>query len=183
MAERIVQGQGALITEYAFGVQPEARNFPPRNRIISGLSLGVLVVEAGETSGALITANFALEQNRDVFAVPGNINSPVSLGTNRLIQRGAKLVLTANDILEELNLMMATEQQAVQMALPESAEEALLLPNLTQPIHIDDLTRLTGLPAALVSSTLTLMELKGMVQQVGGLNYVLVREPGAPYGV
>ncbi len=182
LAEQIAQGHGALISEYALGVQPEARNFPPRNRIISGLSLGVIVVEAGETSGALITANFAVEQNRDVFAVPGNANSPASLGTNRLIQRGAKLILSANDVLEELNLVMAVEQQAVQMALPESAEEALLMPNLLQPIHMDELTRLTGLPAGLVGSTLTLMELKGMVQQVGSLQYVLVREAGAPYG-
>lgn len=178
IAAQIVQnGQGALVSEYALGVQPEARNFPPRNRIISGLSLGVVVVEAGEPSGALITANFALEQNREVFAVPGNINSPASRGPNRLIQQGAKLVTCVEDILEELNLTMVTEQVAVQLALPESAEEAALLATLTaQPTHIDDLSRETGLPAALVSSTLTLMELKGIVQQVGGMNYVRVRE-------
>lgn len=149
-------------------MQPDARNFPPRNRIISGLTLGTVVVEAGEPSGALITANFALEQNREVFAVPGNINSPASRGPNRLIQQGAKLVTRVEDILEELNLTLVTEQVAVQLALPESAEEAALLATLTaQPTHIDDLSRETGLPAALVSSTLTLMELKGIVQQVG----------------
>ncbi|MCA9991553.1 MAG: DNA-protecting protein DprA [Ardenticatenaceae bacterium] len=183
IAAQIVQnGQGALVSEYALGVQPDARNFPPRNRIISGLTLGTVVVEAGEPSGALITANFALEQNREVFAVPGNINSPASRGPNRLIQQGAKLVTRVEDILEELNLTLVTEQVAVQLALPESAEEAALLATLTaQPTHIDDLSRETGLPAALVSSTLTLMELKGIVQQVGGMNYVRVRESEPVY--
>jgi DNA processing protein len=170
------------VSEYALGVQPDARNFPPRNRIISGLSLGTIVVEAGERSGALITADFALEQNREVFAVPGNINSHASKGTNRLIQQGAKLVRCVGDVLEELNLTMVPQQVAVQMALPESAEEAALLQHLSpQPIHVDDLSRACGLPSAQVSSTLTLMELKGMVQQVGGMRYVLSREPDPVY--
>jgi DNA processing protein len=182
LADRILDGHGAVISEYALGVTPDAKNFPPRNRIISGLSLGVLVVEAGSRSGSLITANFALEQNREVFAVPGNINSLASKGTNRLIQQGAKPVLEVEDILEELNLTMVMEQVAVQKAVPDSAEEALLLNYLShQPVHIDSLSRDCGLPSAMVSSTLTLMELKGMVQQVGGMNYVLVREPEALY--
>lgn len=183
LADRIVQEErGVIISEYALGVQPDARNFPPRNRIISGLSLGVVVVEAGDTSGALITANFAVEQNREVFAVPGSILSPVSKGPNRLIQQGAKLVTNVNDILEELNLTQTVERTAVQLALPESAEEALILGHLShQPIHIDELSREIGLPAALVSGTLALMELKGMAQQVGGMNYVLAREPGPIY--
>jgi DNA processing protein len=182
LAQSITQGHGALISEYGLGVQPEAKNFPPRNRIISGLSLGVLVVEAGEQSGALITTNFAAEQNRDVFAVPGNINSPVSKGPNRLIQQGARLVSCVEDILEELNIYMVAEQTAVQMALPETAEEAALYTHLSsQPVHIDDLSRASNLPTALVSSTLTIMELKGMVQQVGGMNYILVREEGPVY--
>lgn len=174
LAEKIQAGQGAILTEYALGVQPEARNFPPRNRIISGLSLGVVVVEAGLTSGALITAAFALEQDREVFAVPGNVHSPASQGANRLIQRGAKLVTKVEDVLEELNLGLVPEQTAAQMTLPESAEEALLLEHLSgQPVHVDELSQSAGLPTALVSSTLTLMELKGMVRQVGGMNYVL----------
>jgi DNA processing protein len=182
LARRIADGKGAVISEYALGVKPDAKNFPPRNRVISGLSLGVVVVEAGYPSGALITADFALEQNREVFAVPGNINSLASKGTNRLIQQGAKLVLSVEDILEELNLSMVSEKVAVQMALPDSAEEALLLTHLShQPVHVDELSRECGLPSSMVSSTLTLMELKGTVQQVGGMNYVLIREPDPSY--
>lgn len=183
IVNQILNGQqGAILSEYGLGTRPEARNFPPRNRVISGLSLGVVIVEAGERSGALITANFALEQDREVFAVPGNISSPASKGTNRLIQQGAKLVSHADDVLEELNLRMVFEQAAVQLALPESAEEAAVIAHLSaQPVHVDELTRSTGLPSSLVSSTLTLMELKGMVQQVGGMNYVLVREPEPSY--
>jgi DNA processing protein len=183
LAKEIVEnGQGVVVSEYALDTPPDAKNFPPRNRIISGLSLGTIVVEAGERSGALITANFAAEQNREVFAVPGNINSQASRGPNQLIQQGAKLVLGVEDVLEELNLTMVTQQVAVQMALPESQEEAALLAHLSpQPVHVDDLTRTTGLSSAQVGSTLALMELKGMVQQVGGMKYVLAREPGPVY--
>jgi DNA processing protein len=144
--------------------------------------LGVVVIEAGDPSGALITARFAMEQGRDVFAVPGNINSLTSKGTNRLIQQGAKLVMGAEDILEELNLSMVLEHTAVQLALPETAEEAALFPHLSsQPVHVDALCRATGLPSNVVSSTLTLLELKGVVRQVGAMNYVMAREPGPVY--
>ena len=182
LAKQISEGKGALISEYGLGVRPEAKNFPPRNRIISGLSLGVIVVEAGERSGALITTNFALEQDREVFAVPGNVNSPASMGPNKLIQQGAKLVTSVDDVLEELNLHMVAEKTAVQLALPGTNEEVALYTHLSaQPMHIDDLRRETGLSSSEVSSTLTLMELKGMVQQVGGMNYVLCREPEPVY--
>ncbi len=184
LAQQIINGHGAVISEYGLGIRPEAKNFPPRNRIISGLSLGVIVVEAGERSGALITTNFALEQDREVFAVPGNINSPVSKGPNKLIQEGAKLITSVDDVLEELNLQMVAEHTAVQMALPETNEEIALYTYLSaQPIHVDELSRETGLPSNTVSSTLTMMELKGMVHQVGGMKYVLSREPDPVYEI
>ena len=184
LAHEIVAGRGAIVTDYPFGSNPESGHFPARNRLISGLSLGVVIIEAGEKSGALITSRFALEQNREVFAVPGNIHSPVSLGTNRLIQQGAKLVMRTEDILEELNLKMAAEQAVAQIILPESAEEAELIAHLSaQPLHVDELGRLAGMPSSLVSATLTMMELKGMVQQVGGMNYVRMREAGPTYEV
>ncbi|MBW7958265.1 MAG: DNA-processing protein DprA [Anaerolineae bacterium] len=184
LAREIIDGHGAIISDYPFGSEPESAHFPARNRLISGLSLGVLVVEAGEKSGALITSRFALEQNREVFAVPGNINSPASIGTNRLIQQGGKLVTRVEDILEELNLKMVAEQAVANVVLPETAEEAALISQLSsQPVHIDELARLTGLPSSLVSGTLTIMELKGMVQQVGGMNYVRLREADPTYNV
>lgn len=184
LAQKIVDGRGAIISEYALGVPPEAKNFPPRNRIISALSLGSAVIEAGYPSGALITARFAAEQGRNIFAVPGNVNSPASKGTNKLIQEGAKLITSASDILEDLQLEHVEEQQALQLTLPDSAEEAALVPHLINtPIHVDELSRKTNMPASLVTSTLTLMELKGMVQQVGGMQYVLVRETGVEYTV
>jgi DNA processing protein len=184
LADRILEGQGAILSEYALDVQPEARNFPPRNRVISGLALGVIVVEAGEKSGALITAAFALEQGREVFAVPGNITSQFSKGTNELIQQGAKLVANVEDVIEELDLELVAEKSAFQRLSPDTVEEGRLLGLLTvEPVHIDDLTRKSGLSSAAVSSTLTLMELKGLVQQVGGMNYVAIREPVAPYRI
>jgi DNA processing protein len=176
LARRLIQ-QGALISEYPLGVKPRADNFPRRNRILSGLSLGVLVVEAGESSGAMITAHLATEQNREVFAIPGSILSPASKGTNQLIQEGAKLVRDYTDILEELNLTAVAQQLEMKEMLPASDTEAALLKQLSaEPSHIDDICRSSGLPASTVSSTLTMMELKGLVKQVGGMNYSLARE-------
>ena len=178
----LVSADGALLSGFGPDTPPEAGNFPRRNRIISGLSLGVLVVEAGARSGASITAGYALDQGRDVFAIPGNVDSRTSLGTNRLIQQGAKLVLTAQDILEELNMTMVAEQVATQLALPASHEEAQLLQLLSShPTHVDELSRRAGMAIAHVSSTLTMMELKGMIRQVEGMSYVRVREPGVEY--
>ena len=172
---RRIAAQGALVSEYPLGTQPEPGNFPPRNRIISGLSLGVVITEAGRNSGALITADYAAEQGRDVFAVPGSILSAGCAGTNRLIQDGAKPVLDAADILQELNLTMVAEQKEARQALPTTETEALILAHLSaEPVHVDDLTRAVGLPVAQVTSTLALMELKGMVRQVGGMKYVAV---------
>jgi DNA processing protein len=182
LAKRIMK-QGALVSEYPLGTKPEARNFPPRNRIISGLTLGTVVVEGGVKSGALITARDALEQNREVFAVPGNINYRQSRGTNRLIRDSeAKLVASVEDILVELNLTAAKQQAEVRRVVPANKTEALLLKHLsTEPVHIDEICREVAMTVAEVSSTLTLMELKGLVRQVGAMNYVVAREAGVDY--
>lgn len=181
LAAEIVE-RGALVSEYSLGTRPEARNFPPRNRIISGLTLGTVVVEADIGSGARITADFAAEQGRDVFAVPGNVFARNSRGTNRLIQEGAKLVCGVGDVLEELNLTMVSEQAQARAVIPDNETEATLLAQLSgEPRHVDDLRRAVQLPIAQVSSTLALMELKGMVRQVGGMNYVIAREGGVEY--
>ena len=175
---------GCIISEYSPGTRPRAENFPRRNRILSGLSLGVLVTEAGETSGAMITARMALEQNREVLAVPGSILSPSSRGTNRLIQEGAKLVRNYEDILEELNLKTVTRQIEMKEILPETDTEAALLRQLgVEPTHIDEVCQKSGLAVATVSGTLAMMELKGMVKQVGAMNYVLSREARQEYRV
>ena len=183
LARRIMQ-QGALISEYPLGTRPRAENFPRRNRIMSGMSLGVLVTEAGETSGAMITARMALEQNREVFAIPGSILSPASSGSNYLIQEGAKLVRNYTDILEELNLMTVAHQIEMKEIIPASDTESLLLKHLSaEPAHIDEVCRSSGLPAATVSGTLAMMELKGLVKQTGAMNYVLAREAREGYTV
>jgi DNA processing protein len=175
---------GALVSDYALGTPPEAGNFPPRNRIISGMAKGVVIVEAGEGSGALITADFAAEQGRDVFAVPGSILQRSCRGTNRLIQQGAKPVLDLGDILEELNMALVTEQSAARAVLPADETEQRLLTYLSaEPVHVDELGAQLGLPISQITGTLALMELKGMVRQVGGMHYVAAREARAEYKV
>ncbi len=182
LAEEIATS-GAVITEYPLGTKPDRRNFPPRNRIISGLSLGTLVTQAGEGSGALITAYFALEQGREVFAVPGSILDRGCGGTNRLIQQGeAKAVQRVEDILEELNLTMVSQQAEVRAAVPANQTEKLLLEHLSEePLHVDEIGRASGLPIGQVTGTLALMELKGLVRQAGTMHYVVAREGDADY--
>jgi len=183
LARRLIQ-QGALISEYPLGTRPRAENFPRRNRILSGISLGVLVVEAGNNSGAMITAHLALEQNREIFAIPGSILSPVSKGANHLIQEGAKLVCDYTDILEELNLTTVARQMEMKEIIPASETESALLKELSaEPTHIDEVCRSSGLPTSMVSSTLAMMELKGLVKQTGAMSYVLAREVREEYQV
>jgi len=175
---------GALLSDYAPGTPPDGLNFPPRNRIIAGLSLAVVVVEAGESSGALITATFAADQGRDVFAVPGSITAPQSQGTNRLIQQGARPLLDPGEVLEALNLTRAQMHRSARRELPANATEQRLLSVLSQvPVHVDEISRQTDLPIEKVTATLTMLELKGLARQVGAMNYISVRELGDDYRV
>lgn len=173
LAREIVE-HGALISEYPLGTKPKADNFPRRNRILSGLSLGVLVIESGEMGGALITANLALEQNREVFAVPGSIYSSMSKGPNKLIQDGAKLVRNYTDVLEELNLNIVNQQIEMKELVAADETQSLIIQNMSaEPLHIDEICRNTGLNTAEVASNLTILELKGLVHQVGNMCFIL----------
>jgi DNA processing protein len=171
--------QGAVLSELPPGTQPEGTNFPARNRIVSGMSLGVLIIEAAQKSGALITVDFANEQGRDVFSVPGSIFNKMSEGTNRLIRQGAKPVTSASDILEELQLNRLPTGVEVEELQGDNEVERALLRVLNrsggEAVHIDEIGRESGLAIAVVSSTLTIMELKGMVKNLGGMNYAAAR--------
>lgn len=181
LAARIVEN-GALISDYPLGTEPDSVNFPPRNRIISGLSIATIVVEAGETSGALITAEFAAEQGRDVFAVPGNIYAPQSKGTNRLIVQGARPLVDKQEILELLNLDKIQHIQSARVSLPADELETQVIKILgNETYHIDEICVHSGLPIEKVSATLALMELKGMVRQVGGMTYMLIHDSEEEY--
>ena len=172
LASRIME-RGALISEFPLGTTPDAMNFPRRNRIVSGLARATLIVEADHKSGAMLTANNALEQGRDVFAVPGNILSPLSAGPNQLIKEGARVVTEAADILDELHLTAVVEEQVARETLPADPTEARLLGLMShEPAHVDDLTRAAQLPASVVTATLTLLELKGLARQVSPMQYV-----------
>jgi DNA processing protein len=169
--------KGALVSEFPLGTLPLAENFPRRNRIISGLSRSVLVVEAAENSGSLITAQFALEHGRDVYAVPGNISFANSRGSNRLIKQGAKLVDCVEDILEDLPERVIVDNEAAREAATArpfslTPKEAAIYEVLARaPLHIDDIITQTELTAAEVSSMLLHLELKGAVQSLPGSHY------------
>lgn len=168
-----ISANGALVSEYPLGTRPEANNFPPRNRIISGVSRAIAIIEAGERSGALITAGFAAEQGREVFAVPGNILNPGSMGCNELIRQGANPLLAVRDLLEYLDLAQWDRQHAARQLMPPDPLEQQLLAHLShEPRHVDELVRQSTLGAPQVSSLLAMMELKGMVRQAAPLRYV-----------
>jgi DNA processing protein len=181
LMQEIIQ-HGAILSEYPPGTPPEGTNFPQRNRIISGLSQATVVVEAGDTSGALITATFAAEQGREVFAVPGNILSPQSRGCNRLIRDGAHPYLKPEDVLEQLNLEQVQEYKQARLLMPaDEIESALIKVMENETLPIDEITSRTGLTADKVSAALTIMELKGMVRQMEGMSYMVVRESYSEY--
>ena len=178
MAERIAK-KGAVISEYPMEMSPKPEYFPMRNRIISGLSRAVLVVEAGEKSGALITADTALEQGRDVFAVPGNADSERSNGTNALLKQGAKLVTSASDILEELRITDENRTQAPKRLLADrkaltlNPEEEKIFSLLdSEPLPIDVLIEQSGLAPNRTISSLSGLQIKGVVKELPGKNFV-----------
>lgn len=174
LGERIVDSGGALISEYPPGTLPTNFTFPRRNRIIAGLTLGTLVVEAPEGSGALITTQCALDNSREVFAVPQNINSENSWGPNNLLKTGAHLVTCANDILDALNLQEVKQFVANREIIADSPIEAEILKNLThEPIHVDELIKKTKLDSSEVNATLILMEMKGKIKNLGTMMYVI----------
>lgn len=176
LAEKIIAADGLILSEFPLGTQPLKHNFPQRNRLISGLSVGTLVIEANEKSGSLITAKFALEQNREVMAVPGSIYNPTSAGTNWLIKQGAAVVTKTEDVLNALDLLSITNYTQKEKIIPQSEAEGRILPFLSlEAIHIDQLVRQSGMTIAEVSSELVLMEMRGAVKNLGGMMYVLAR--------
>lgn len=183
---RKIEAQGAVISEFPLGTPPHAYHFPQRNRLISGLSLGVIVIEATAKSGSLITARLALEQNREVFAVPGNVNYPLSRGPHRLIKQGAKLVEDVSDILEEILPILDSEfrdnlkkqQLTVQResSLPQLGSEEQHLLNLVplDPVSLDELISHSPYSSSEVMSILLSLEIKGLIKHIPGLQYLRV---------
>ncbi len=175
---RKVPLSGALLSEYPCATGPDARNFPRRNRIVSGLSLGVIVVEAPEKSGAIITCDWALEQGREVFAVPGKIDSPASAGCHRLLQQGAKLVTSIEDIFEELGPHRARikpigDDLAAKKEAPLDGTQQAILDLLDSDAReMDELIEGSALPAATVSATLLMLEMRGLARALPGNRYV-----------
>jgi len=181
LAERIIEN-GALISDYPPGTSVEASNFPPRNRIISGMSRAVVVIEAGRKSGALITAAFAVEQGKDVFAVPGTIYAPQSSGANLLIQQGAFPLLNPNDLIEVLDLSLVNKQRDARTVLPSNSTESQIYNLLLlESLHVDEIQEQANLPIEEVSAALTIMELKGMIKQIGSMRYMAVHESDGSY--
>ena len=175
--EIIAGGHGAVVSEMPLGMRPNKGLFPARNRIISGLSLGVVVTEGADDSGALITARDAAEQGREVFAVPGPITSPYSRGPAKLLKSGAKLVESVTDILEELNVPRNKQisQDTNKLIKGATQEEQKILERLAdRQMHIDEIVRATNLTIATVAATLSVLEIKGVVKDYGEKIYGIV---------
>lgn len=168
LAEKIAGGHGAVISEYPLGYPVLRNNFASRNRIISGFSKAVLVVEGAKKSGTLLTASSAAEQGRQVFAVPGQITSPMSAAPHFLIENGAKIAFSVKDILDELDLQLKVDKEEIEKVLPSSKDEEKLLEILeNEPLHLDELARISTLEVKEVSARLTIMEIKGLVKDLG----------------
>lgn len=166
-----IEEHGTLLSEYPPGTYPSPTNFPARNRIISGISKAVLVVEAGERSGALITVDFALEQGRDVYALPGNINNPYCVGTNRLLKEGARLVTDSKEIIEESTIEKARDLKGIEK--PSSVQLDLFETEVYNALedgekYIEDLAFMTGIHIGKLNAIFTMLEIKGMVKQLPG---------------
>lgn len=173
LSQEIINNGGLLISEFPVKTSAGVMTFPMRNRIMAGMSLGTLVIEAAEKSGSLITANLALDYNREVFAVPGPIFSPQSIGTHLLIKAGAKLTTCADDILSELRLETAKESRQESIVLELTKEEKDVHKVLShESTHIDTIAKLTKLETSTVSSILAILEIKGAVKNIGGQNYI-----------
>lgn len=169
LAHEIIKSGGMIVSEYPIGTEAFKQNFPARNRIIAGLSKGILVIEAAEKSGALITAAAGLEYNRDIFAIPGPITSDTSVGCNYLIQNGAKLVTSADDILSELDIEVAKSSQKIKEIIPESKEEVAVLDIIKgDEMSADLIMQNSGINVIALNSLLTIMEMKGLIENVGG---------------
>lgn len=172
LAKKIVALGGSIISEFPLNMPPLKYNFPQRNRLIAGLSSAVIVTEAAEKSGSLITASYALEQGKEVLAVPGNINQANSVGTNNLIKQGARPVTSAAEILDLIGVSNPMQTIANRSELAETAIEKSLLTLITaEPIHVDKLIRLARLDISAVNSALSILEMKGLIKNLGGQNY------------
>ncbi|MEK9170953.1 MAG: DNA-processing protein DprA, partial [Patescibacteria group bacterium] len=173
LVKKIISSGGAVISEYMPGAKSEIWFFPERNRIIAGLSRGVLVVEAPEKSGALITARLALEQNREVFAIPGSIFSKNSFGANDLIKKGAKMVTSVDDILEEFNLTGLKTEKETREEKNLTEEETIILKIIEkEPIHIDKICKTSKMAAGQVLSIISVLEIGGIIKNIGGGKFV-----------
>lgn len=173
LADKILQANGAIISEFPIGEPAQKFNFPIRNRIIAGMTLGTLVIEGAISSGSLITAQAAITYDREVFAVPGEIYSETSAGPNRLIQMGAKMVTASEDILNELSIENKTNNILAQQIIPDTKEEEIILKQIIKPKSIDEIVKESKLTLPLVNSTLIMLEMKGMVTNLGATRYVI----------
>lgn len=174
LAERIMH-DGALVSDYPPGTPPDRTNFPPRNRIISGMAAATIVIEAGEKSGALITAKFAAEQGREVFVIPGNVNTPQSIGTNRLIRDGAIPLLQKEDLLDFMKRTDISKPKTIskplQMSFEDPLEQRIIELISDEAVHIDEISRVLHLPAGKIGAILTMLEIKGFVTETNPNTY------------